>query len=145
MWTFLSHTLSIHPFKKPQWKKLCRQELWPLLNILLPSEMQKETINGVYVIGTETIQGKNSVVVFFVFCCFVFVNNSFPTRKEILRWLKRFLMAFMAHVSSAASHSVELFSEIPFSLIFQGFLEILFLGMIERLRNNVSREYRKGI
>lgn len=137
MWTFLRHTLSIYPFKKPQWKK---QELWPFLNILLPSEMQKETINGVYVIGTETIQGKNPVVVFFVFCCFVF----FPTRKEIL-WLKRFLMAFIVHINSATSHSVELFSKIPFSLIFQGFLEILFLGMMERLRNNVSREYRKGI
>lgn len=54
-------------------------------------------------------------------------------------------MAFIVHINSATSHSVELFSKIPFSLIFQGFLEILFLGMMERLRNNVSREYRKGI
>lgn len=95
-----------------------------------------------YVIGTETIQGKDPRALFCILF-FAFMKDSFPIREETLtRWLKRFLMAFIVRVSSATSFcwavkQDPIFSNIsggPGASIFRDdweLQEVMFLGDIE--------------
>lgn len=86
--------------------------------------MQKRTVNRVYVIGTETIQGKNLGILFCILF-FVFMKGSFHIRKNNEK---------LSLLSIQQLHSIELLSKIPFSLIFKEVLELLFLGMTESCR-----------
>lgn len=73
-----------------------------------------------YVIGTETIQGKNPRILFCILF-FVFMKDSLPIREETLtRWLKRFLMAFIVPVNSATSFCGAIKQDPIFSNIFKG-------------------------
>lgn len=80
--TFLISTLS-KSFQETTMRKLYGQELRPLLNIPCQGKCEKGTVSWVYVIGAETIRGKNPRELFCILF-FVFMKDSFPPREEML-------------------------------------------------------------
>lgn len=80
--TFLISMLS-KSFQETTMRKLCEQELQPLLNIPCQGKYKKGTVSWGYVIGAETIRGKNPRELFCILF-FVFMKDSFPPREEML-------------------------------------------------------------
>lgn len=80
--TFLISTLS-KSFQETTMRKFYAQEHWPLLNIPCQGKCKKGTVRWVYVIGAETIGGKNPRELFCILF-FVFMKDSFPLREEML-------------------------------------------------------------